>query len=156
MRGGQRIPYASWKRPLVQEHGDHGMTRKDLDVFCPHGPAGTPGHPPPGMTNRRSSPVINLAIPPKPNLAISPKNISLDKNFLDESIDSAIVKIIYNNYGTVLPQNFTVGVTHSINGIVKDTLSFRRLLPMMSDSIIFSIPVKGFVGSHQIEDRKST
>ena len=98
-----------------------------------------------------SDPVINLAIPPKPNLAISPKNISLDKNFLDESIDSAIVKIIYNNYGTVLPQNFTVGVTHSINGIVKDTLSFRRLLPMMSDSIIFSIPVKGFVGSHQID-----
>jgi hypothetical protein len=98
-----------------------------------------------------SDPVIKLKVPPKPNLMITPKNISLDKNFLDESIDSAIVKIIYNNYGTVLPQNFTVGVTHSINGIVKDTLSFRRFLPMMSDSITFRIPVKGFVGSHQLD-----
>jgi hypothetical protein len=98
-----------------------------------------------------SDPVINLAIPPKPNLTISAKNISLDKNFLDESIDSATVKIIYNNYGMVLPQNFTIGVTHSINGIVKDALSFNRLLPMLGDSIIFRIPVKGFVGSHQLE-----
>jgi len=51
----------------------------------------------------------------------------------------------------VLPQNFTVGVTHSINGKVKDTLSFRRLLPMMYDSITFKIPVKGFVGAHQLD-----
>src|ERR1035437_7341225 len=97
-----------------------------------------------------SDPVIKLKVPPKPNLTISPKNIFLDKNFLDESIDSATVKIIYNNYGTVLPQNFTVGVTHFINGTIKDTLSFRRILPMLSDSIIFKIPVKGFVGSHQL------
>ena len=96
-------------------------------------------------------PVIKLKVPPKPNLIISPKNISLDKNFLDESIDSAAVKIIYNNYGMVLPQNFTVAVTHSINGIIEDTLSFRRSLPLLSDSIIFRIPVKGFVGSHQLD-----
>jgi CARDB. len=98
-----------------------------------------------------SDPVIKLKVPPKPNLTISPKNISLDKDFLDESIDSATVKIIYNNYGMVLPQNFTVWITHSINGLLKDTLTFRRLLPMMSDSIIFKIPVKGFVGSHQLD-----
>jgi hypothetical protein len=98
-----------------------------------------------------ADPVIKLRVPPKPNLTISPKNISLDKNFLDESIDSATVKIIYNNYGMVLPKNFTVGVTHSINGIIKDTLSFRKSLPFMTDSIVFSIPVKGFVGSHQID-----
>jgi hypothetical protein len=96
-------------------------------------------------------PVINLAIPPKPNLTISPKNISLDKNFLDESIDSVTVKIIYNNYGMVLPQTFTVGITHSINGKIQDTLSFSKLLPAFSDSVTFRLPVKGFVGSHQLD-----
>lgn len=98
-----------------------------------------------------SDPVIKLKVPPKPNLTISPKNISLSKSFLDESIDSVTVKILYNNYGMVLPQYFTVGITHSINSILKDTLSFRRLLPMMTDSITLRIPVKGFVGSHQLD-----
>jgi hypothetical protein len=98
-----------------------------------------------------SDPVIKLQVPPKPNLTISAKNISLSENFLDESIDSVTVKILYNNYGMVLPQYFTVGITHSINGILKDTLSLRRLLPMMTDSITFRIPVKGFVGSHQLD-----
>jgi hypothetical protein len=98
-----------------------------------------------------ADPVVNLAVPPKPNLTISPKDISLDENFLDESIDSATVKIIYNNYGNVYPQTFTVGVTHSINGLVKDTLSFTRLLPLMADSTVFRIPVKGFVGAHEID-----
>ena len=98
-----------------------------------------------------ADPVIQLAIPPKPNLTISPKNISLDKEFLDESIDSATVKIIYNNYGMVLPKYFTVGITHSINGVIKDTLSFSKLLPLLTDSVIFNIPVKGYVGSHQLD-----
>jgi hypothetical protein len=96
-------------------------------------------------------PVINLAIPPKANLTISPKNISLDKNFLDESIDSVNVKIMYNNYGMVPPQSFTIWVTHTINGKIQDTLSFIRMVPAFADSVIFSLPVKGFVGSHQLD-----
>lgn len=98
-----------------------------------------------------ADPVIKVAIPPKPNLTIAPKNISLDKSYLDESIDSATVKIIYNNYGMVPAKNFTISITHSINGKIQDTLSFVRSLPLLTDSIIFRIPVKGFVGSHQLD-----
>jgi hypothetical protein len=98
-----------------------------------------------------TDPVIQLKVPTKPNLTISPKDISLDKNFLDDSIDSVTVKINYKNYGLVESKSFTIAAIHSINGVVKDTVSFVRPVPYLSDSVMYKIPVKGFVGSHRID-----
>ncbi|MDR3609926.1 MAG: C25 family cysteine peptidase, partial [Ignavibacteriaceae bacterium] len=58
-----------------------------------------------------TDPVIQLKVPKKPNLSISSKDITLDKNFLDDSIDSVTVKINYYNYGLVPSKSFTIAVT---------------------------------------------
>ena len=97
-----------------------------------------------------TDPVIKLRIPPKPNLYINPNNISLNKSYLDDSIDSVTVTVRYFNYGSVLLDTFKVQIAHSINGVSKEKRIFVKSIPTMGDSITFTMPVKGYVGTHSL------
>ena len=99
-----------------------------------------------------TDPVIKLAVPPKPDLNISQKDITIDHNFIDDSIDSATVQINYFNYGMVFTNPaFKILVTQSINGVPTNHFQFTRNLPLFMDSILIKIPIKGNVGTHTIE-----
>jgi hypothetical protein len=98
-----------------------------------------------------SDPIIKVKVPPKPNLSVTQKDISLDKDFLDESIDSAVVKIKYYNYGMVLPDTFNIQVVHSINGVEVKKYLFTKTLPNFMDSLLIKIPIKGFIGNHKVD-----
>ncbi len=98
-----------------------------------------------------TDPVIKIQVPPLPNLSISQKDITIDHNFIDDSIDSATVKINYYNYGMVLSNPvFKIQVTQSINGVDKNHFQVTRSLPLLMDSILIKIPIKGNVGTHTI------
>ena len=98
-----------------------------------------------------TDPVIKLQVPPLPNLSVSQKDVTIDHNFLDDSIDSATVKIIYYNYGMVPDSTlFKIQISQSINGVDKNHFEFTRSLPLLKDSILIKIPIKGNVGTHSI------
>jgi len=97
-----------------------------------------------------SDPIIKLKVPTKPNLVIAPKDVTLEKDFLDDSIDSVGIKVSYFNFGTNLSSSFGIEVKHLINGVEKETFLFTKKLPGFTDSIYFLVPVKGFVGNHSL------
>ncbi|NWF50696.1 MAG: T9SS type A sorting domain-containing protein [Ignavibacteriaceae bacterium] len=95
-------------------------------------------------------PIINFNLPQKPNLKIYPNSFKIigeNPNNLDDSVK---IKFDLLNLGKV--KGDTVQI--NIQDFVKDTLSFESNftinIPLYSDEIIVSIPVKNKVGEHKL------
>ncbi|MGE5399922.1 MAG: C25 family cysteine peptidase [Ignavibacteriales bacterium] len=95
-------------------------------------------------------PVINLAIPPKPNLVISPEDVMLAETFPNDQADSVSLLLNINNLGAASAGTFSVTVNDSYNNNKVYSKSFNRILPELTDSVVLKIPVRGRAGLHQL------
>ncbi len=95
-------------------------------------------------------PIINLAIPPKPNLKISISSIKIENNISDV-MDSVLCKITFYNIGKIVADSFNVRINHLFNSDILDSKVYRRGLPFFNDSLSMWLNVKGLAGEHKIE-----
>lgn len=96
-------------------------------------------------------PIINLALPSKPNLFVDNSKIKLVSSNINDQMDSALVKINVSNYGLYNNSKVTI----KIEDLFKDNVLFEKLidinLPMNEDTLFFNIPIKGHAGEHKIK-----
>ncbi|MDP2302741.1 MAG: C25 family cysteine peptidase [Ignavibacteria bacterium] len=95
-------------------------------------------------------PIINLAIPPKPNLSISSGKVELSNANPTDDLDSISITISYLNVGKVLPDSFYIKVYSEYTDSSNLIYQSRRLLPRFSDSLFFSLMIKNKPGIHKI------
>jgi len=95
-----------------------------------------------------ADPIISLNIPTKPNLIIGEEDISLPE-FLDDNLDSIVVKIKYRNLGRTDTNKFNIKITDIIND-ANFSKTISRTLPVNNDEIEVAIPVKNLAGKHQL------
>jgi hypothetical protein len=95
-------------------------------------------------------PIINLAIPSKPNLSISSGKVELSNANPTDDLDSISITIYYLNVGKVLPDSFYIKVYSEYTDSSHLIYQSRRLLPRFSDSLFFSLRIKSKPGIHKI------
>lgn len=92
-------------------------------------------------------PIVELAIPRKPNLKIEFADISTSPEFPIDSEDSVEVTIRYANLGIATKDSFNVSISDENNEYLK---SLRIQIPLYRDSIVIKVPVKDKAGLHNL------
>ncbi len=95
-------------------------------------------------------PIVNLAVPRKPNLVLDNQSLSLAGNIPTEADDSVSLKIVTKNLGLKPLDSILVSVTDKINGSVAFSRSFKISPSTFWDTTLITIPVKNRVGEHVI------
>jgi len=95
-------------------------------------------------------PIVNLALPSKPNLYVDNSKINLLSSNLNDKNDSALIKINVSNYG--LYKNVATQI--KIEDVLNDKILFKQLininLPKYEDTLLMNIPIKNYAGKHKI------
>ncbi|MBX2975913.1 MAG: T9SS type A sorting domain-containing protein [Ignavibacteriaceae bacterium] len=95
-------------------------------------------------------PIINLAIPPKPNLSLSSSKINLSIATPTDDLDSITINLNYLNTGKVTADSFTVKVYDDYSDSTKLIFETRRILPKYLDSLAFTLGIKNKPGIHRL------
>lgn len=95
-------------------------------------------------------PIVRLDVPAKPDLSLSAEDIKYIPNSITDSNDSVAVSLKYFNYGRVKVDTFTVAITSGLNQSISFNRQFKKAIPLYSDSLTFSIPVKNQPGEHTL------
>lgn len=95
-------------------------------------------------------PIIKFKIPPEPNISISDNDILYETSLLTDALDSLEIKIVLNNFGTVIPQTFKAVLTHSYQSSVVEQLEKILNLPNFKDTITFWVQIKDKPGQHTL------
>ncbi|HRI46786.1 MAG TPA: C25 family cysteine peptidase, partial [Ignavibacteriaceae bacterium] len=95
-------------------------------------------------------PIINLAIPPKPNLSLSSSKINLSIATPTDDLDSITINLNYLNTGKVTADSFTVKVFDDYSDSTKLIFESRRILPKYLDSLAFTLGIKNKPGIHRL------
>ena len=93
-------------------------------------------------------PSIRIKIPNQPNLKITPADILLTDNVINDSQDSTEIKIILNNFGLKDSSQFNYSIQHSASGNIIKTFSGRRDLPNFKDTLSIWVGVKDLSGEN--------
>ncbi|MCF8241891.1 MAG: hypothetical protein K9J16_10925 [Melioribacteraceae bacterium] len=124
----------SAKLELIQNYGNTGVNQ----LF--------------GLTNTYfGDPILNIALPDKPNLEISSTGIAFSTQTPSDNLDSLGIQIVFNNFGIVSTDSFKVSCKHIYEGIEDSTYIFNKTVPWLSDTISLSIPIKSKAGEHSLE-----
>ncbi|MFH0734002.1 MAG: C25 family cysteine peptidase [bacterium] len=143
-----KLFYAKILRDSVYNLGDAHRLSK-IDLLTTYGSTGT--YRLFSLTNTLvGDPIINLAIPVKPNLIISTKNIKIQGN-INDLTDSVLCKIEFYNMGKTVPDSFNIAVNHIYNSQVIKSDTFRISLPLLVDSLSIYFIVKNKPGEHKFE-----
>lgn len=95
-------------------------------------------------------PIINLAIPPKPNISLSSSKINLSKATPTDDLDSITINMNYLNTGKVTADSFTVNVFDDYSDSTQLIFESRRILPKYLDSLAFTLGIKNKPGIHRL------
>lgn len=106
------------------------------------------------MTNTLlGDPIINLALPNKPNLAIAPSDITMLSQTPTDQDDSTGLKVHYHNFGLSSNDSVSIKVSHTYphNGI-ETTVSriYRVKVPELEDSLSFKVLTMSAAGQHTV------
>ncbi len=96
-------------------------------------------------------PIISLPIPPKPNFYIDNKSFLMLAENVNDSMDSASVKLIIKNLGRVPDDKLDVSIQASSEGIKTFAKTIKINSPLFNDEVVFKIPVTRLPGIHKIE-----
>jgi hypothetical protein len=99
-------------------------------------------------------PIVNLALPTKPNLAIASSDIALLNQSPTEQDDSITVKIHYSNLGLSTSDSVSIKVTHSYTRGAVDTSVVKRYrvkVPDYADSLSFKLLTLSTAGQHTLK-----
>ena len=95
-------------------------------------------------------PLINLAIPVKPNLEINAGNIKIP-SFLDDNLDSINIQVSYRNLGNVDSVQFDIKIEDRLyNQLVYENI-IRKNMPLNNDLFYISLPIKNRPGEHNLQ-----
>ncbi|MCK6614018.1 MAG: C25 family cysteine peptidase [Ignavibacteriaceae bacterium] len=104
------------------------------------------------LTNLLSGdPIVRLALPTKPNLQQNSSQLFQVTQFPDEQSDSVSFLLVYNNLGTVPADTFSVKISHFYNDSLAGSYLLSKNIPVLSDTVGFSVPSKNRPGEHRIE-----
>ncbi len=92
-------------------------------------------------------PLINLALPTKPNFYIDKSKIILPTNINDQQ-DSIQIKIVVNNYGTFFNDSLDIAYIDEFNNQI---ILNKVPVPKYEDTLLINIPVKNLAGEHKIK-----
>lgn len=94
-------------------------------------------------------PIIKIKIPNKPNLNITQSNILINSD-LNENIDSSLVKIIINNYGTVNSENLKIKIEEIYSGNIINSKLLEIPFILRTDTLDYHLQTKNNPGIHSI------
>ena len=95
-------------------------------------------------------PIINLALPRKPNFVLNNQSVSLKGNVPTETDDSVAVSIVTQNLGRVPPDSVKITLTDKQNGNTVFAYSYKISPSRFWDTTVVKIPVRNQVGEHTI------
>ena len=96
-------------------------------------------------------PIIEMQIPNRPNLSIKPNDVLIGNNLINDALDSLEVKLVLNNYGTVIPQTFKLVLSQSYKNSIIEQIEKTLNLPDFKDTLSFWLQVKGKPGQHTLQ-----
>jgi hypothetical protein len=96
-------------------------------------------------------PVVKIKIPEKPNFVVTTSDIIISAKNINETIDSILVLIAVNNYGTSIQDSLKVEYSHSMNGNTFQSGSYYVKVPDFSDTISVWLKTKNLAGDHTIK-----
>jgi|WetSurMetagenome_2_1015567.scaffolds.fasta_scaffold06308_2 hypothetical protein len=95
-------------------------------------------------------PTIRLKIPAQPNLKITPADVLLTEDVINDSKDSTEIKILINNFGLKDSSQFNYSIQHSAAGNIIKAFSGRRYLPNFKDTLTIWVGVKDLAGENSL------
>jgi len=95
-------------------------------------------------------PTVDLRIPFLPNLTIQQDLIYTPAGTLSDDQDSAAIKIVYANYGSVTGDSVDINVQHTFQSNVAQSWSFRRPMPLVNDTLTVYLDAKREPGEHNV------
>jgi hypothetical protein len=126
------LAHLSAKIKLLNDYGNSSSVR--LFVLC---------------NTLIGDPLINLAIPAKPNLEINPSNIKIP-SFLDDNLDSINIQVAYRNLGDVDSSQFNIKIEDRLeNQLVYENI-VRKNMPLNNDHFNIAVPVRNKPGEHNL------
>ena len=96
-------------------------------------------------------PIVKLPIPDRPNLVITSDGIKYQAGPIIDSDDSLKVSVKYFNYGRVGQDTFTISINSSYNKIKTFQKVITKQIPVFTDSLMVSIPIKSEPGMHSLQ-----
>ncbi|MBW7889093.1 MAG: hypothetical protein H3C35_12170, partial [Bacteroidetes bacterium] len=94
-------------------------------------------------------PSVSLDVPFTPNLAVTSSNISA-QGILSDDLDSGIVNIVINNFGSVLQDSVNIYIQHRYNNSVIDNSVVKIPFPLFASTIRYSLQTKNASGTHTL------
>ncbi len=101
-------------------------------------------------------PIINIPIPTKLNLSIAPGDINLLTAVISDAADSVKININYSNRGLALSDSLTIHATDVYEGKLNFETRIKRMIPLNTDNVVISVPVKNKSGLHELKVRLET
>ncbi|MCB0750776.1 MAG: hypothetical protein KDC52_04830, partial [Ignavibacteriae bacterium] len=94
-------------------------------------------------------PIVRIKIPSKPNLNITSANIIANSD-LNESLDSALIKIVVSNFGTVTSENMTIKFEEKYLGKIIGGYTLTIPFTKNIDTLDYFVQTKNNPGIHSI------
>lgn len=94
-------------------------------------------------------PIVNLALPTKPNLQGNVSNLFQLQLLPDDQTDSVQFRLVYNNLGSASSDSFSIRISSEYENVV-NAVALRRVIPNLTDTVLFSVPVKSKPGVHSM------
>lgn len=95
-------------------------------------------------------PIVQLPIPVKPNLSFTNTTVTSSPDIPSDQTDSILIRLNYFNIGAVTSDSIRVSVQDSYLGSVSYSLSRTFPMPLYTDTLMISIPIKGKPGEHSV------
>jgi hypothetical protein len=93
-------------------------------------------------------PIVKMKIPAKPNFSISPSDIIIQNNYINEAIDSVKALVVINNYGTSSNDSVSIDISHTLNNNVIQSQLFNIPVPDYKDTISIWLKTGHLAGVH--------
>jgi len=91
-------------------------------------------------------PIVRLALPEKSNLVVREQWMRTENDIITDVMDSVSFSLVYANYGNSVPDSVEIVLEHLVAGNVTHSLSLRRPVPAIYDTIRVVMPVPGVAG----------
>jgi subtilase family serine protease len=95
-------------------------------------------------------PILNIALPPKPNFVVNNESLSLLGNIPTEADDSVSLQIVVRNLGISPSDSVQVSVNDQFNGATTFRTSYKISPYTFCDTTVIRLPVKNEVGEHTV------
>lgn len=95
-------------------------------------------------------PIVTMKIPSKPNLSISSSDVLFEFSSLNDLLDSVMVNLVVNNFGSVSTQTFKVNITHYFDADTIQHIEKTLSLPNFKDTLVIWLKTKKLAGHHII------